>query len=216
MLDCIMTAAGASSRMRSSRMRSPGESAAFKPLLPFAGATLVEAAAAAAIGAGCRVLLVVGHRGDEVAAVFDAARYRPLRDAGGMLVVRNPKWEEGLLGSIQAALPSLRGEAFFIAHADMPFLRPDDYTALASARSARVSGSGLGEAVFIASCGDKRGHPVLVPSTWASAIAALPPGDRLRPFFREKPAVLVEIGPAALRDIDTPEDYELALRSRCS
>jgi molybdenum cofactor cytidylyltransferase len=208
--DCIMPAAGASSRMRSSRMRSPDGSAAFKPLLPFAGATLAEAAAAAAIGAGCRLLLVVGHRGDEVAAVFDAARYCPLREAGLLLVVRNPRWEEGLLGSIQAALPFVRGEAFFVAHADMPFVRPEDYAALASARPG-AAGEGFEETAFIASCRGKRGHPVLLPSAWATEIAALPPGEGLRSFLRERPSVLVEIGQAALRDIDTPGDYKLAL-----
>jgi len=219
MFDCVMPAAGASSRMRSSRMRSPDGSAAFKPLLPFAGATLAETAAAAALGAGCRLLLVVGYRGDEVAAAFDAAPYRAFREAGSLLVVRNPRWEEGLLGSIQAALPFVRGEAFFIAHADMPFLRSEGYAALAFARAGKAparpgaAGEGLEEAAFIASCGGKRGHPVLLPSAWAPAIAALPPGDRLWPFLREKPAVLVEIGQEALRDIDSPGDYELALRS---
>jgi molybdenum cofactor cytidylyltransferase len=216
MFDCVMTAAGASSRMRSS-----DGSAAFKPLLPFAGATLAETAAWAAIGAGCRLLLVVGHRGEEVAAAFDTAPYRAFREAGSILVVRNPRWAEGLLGSIQAALPFVRGEAFFIAHADMPFLLPEDYAALASARAARAAegaaesaaGGAAGEAVLIASCGGKRGHPVLLPAAWAPEIAALPPGDRLWPFLRERPAALVEIGPAALRDVDSPEDYELAIRS---
>jgi CTP:molybdopterin cytidylyltransferase MocA len=215
--DCIMPAAGASSRMRSPRLRPPesaeggssGGEAAFKPLLPFSGSTLVETAASAALGAGCRLLLVVGCRGEEVAEVFEASRYQEARESGRFLFVRNPRWAEGLLGSIQAALPELRGDAFFVSHADMPFLRPEHYATLATAR--RDLSPGAGETAFVASCEGRRGHPVLLPSAWASAIAALPPGEGLRDYLRRMPRVHVEIGSAALRDIDTPDDYERAL-----
>jgi molybdenum cofactor cytidylyltransferase len=242
MLDCVMPAAGASSRMRSSRMRpgaGPGGAAAglasgaarggsFKPLLPFRDSTLVECAAAAALGADCRLLLVVGYRGDEVAALFQAPRYREAREEEGrLLIVRNPGWERGLLGSIQAALSLVRSEAFFIALADMPFLRPEDYAALASARDSPSSAAGdcpSGDRAYFASCGGRRGHPVLLPSAWIPAIAALSPeagipdaglggpDAGLRGFLRDRASELVEIGEAALRDIDSPGDYELAAR----
>jgi molybdenum cofactor cytidylyltransferase len=229
MLDCIMPAAGASSRLRflGSRMRAPGK--AFKPLLPFRGSTIVETSAAAALGAGCRLILVVGHRSDEVEALFGEPRYREPREEGRLLVVRNPRWEEGLLGSIQSALPLLGSEAFFVAHADMPFVESGHYASLAAARAAWAgmrakaaaqfkaflpagAAGPLEDNAFVAACEGKRGHPVLIPSAWAAEIAALPPGDGLRAYLGEMPSALVEIGPAALRDIDTPGDYERALR----
>jgi CTP:molybdopterin cytidylyltransferase MocA len=110
--------------------------------------------------------------------------------------------------SIHAALPAVRGEAFFIAHADMPFVDPESYRSLAAAREARMI-----EAAFVASHLGRAGHPVLLPSAWIPGILALPPGDRLRPFLSDKPSVGVETGPGALRDIDTPEEYLAALEA---
>ncbi len=198
MQDCIMPAAGASSRMR-----SPGSEEDFKPLLRFGETTIAETAATAALGAGCRLILVVGHRGDEVAAHFGAARYRDPLEAGRLLVVRNPRWSEGLLTSIQAALPSVAGEAFFISHADMPFVSPDDYRALAKARLELADPL---TAIF-ATYEGARGHPVLLPSAWIPGILPLDPRGRLKDFLASRPSIAVETGPGALRDIDTPEDY---------
>jgi CTP:molybdopterin cytidylyltransferase MocA len=211
MFDCIMLAAGASSRMRSLRMRSPEGVQAFKPLLPFAGSTLMETAAAAALGASCRLILVVGCRGDEIAALFDSPRYRDLLKAGRILIVENPRWAEGMVGSVQATLPEIEGDAFFIAHADMPFVRAEDYHAL-DAAWAEVAAAG-GDAAVIASHGGRGGHPVLLPSAWIPEIIGLPDGERLKPFLSGKSCVRVETGPGALRDIDTPEGYALALKA---
>jgi molybdenum cofactor cytidylyltransferase len=176
-----------------------------KPLLPFAGRALVEAAARSALEAGCRVLLVVGNRGDEVVAPFDAADYGEARAEGRLCIVRNPAWAEGMVGSIQAALPLVRGEAFFVAHADMPFVGPEDYCAIAAARLASPPGA------FCGSHQGEAGHPVLLPSAWIQELLALPAGDRLRPFLAGRPLTPVETGPGALRDIDTPGEYEAAL-----
>jgi CTP:molybdopterin cytidylyltransferase MocA len=126
-----------------------------------------------------------------------------------LLVVRNPRWESGMVASIQAALPAVAGEAFFVAHADMPFVESDHYAALASARDHRSGG----EAAFFASCAGEAGHPVLIPSAWIPELAAFPPGEKLRPFFGNRPSALVETGPGALRDIDTPSDYDEAIEA---
>lgn len=197
MLDCVIAAAGASSRMGSA-----AGGAVLKPLLPFAGATLVETAVGAALEAGCRVLLVVGHRSAEVASPFAAEAYGSARREGRILVIENPRWAEGLLGSIQAALPRVAGEAFFLALADMPYVAAAAYAALAAARSAAGPAAAL-----LASHGGRRGHPVLLPSAWIPEILALDPCGMLRDFISGKPASLVETGPGALRDIDTPHEY---------
>jgi len=194
-----MTAAGASSRM--------GE---FKPLLPFRGSTLVEVAVGAALGAGCRVILVVGKRGEEVAFPFTAASYSHASAGRRIAVVRNPRWEEGMLVSIQTALPEVEGEAFFVSHADMPFVSPDSYRTLAAARAAREA-AGLPEAATVASHGGRGGHPVLMPSAWIPGMLDLRAGDSMRTFLQGRPRVAVEMGPGALRDVDTPEDYRRAL-----
>ncbi|MGA2548018.1 MAG: NTP transferase domain-containing protein [Rectinemataceae bacterium] len=199
MFDCVMPAAGASSRM--------GD---LKPLLPFAGSTLVEAAVGAALDAGCRVLLVVGNRGAEVASPFGTEAHRAARERGRFLVVDNPNWERGLLGSIQAALSLVVGDAFFLAHADMPFIESVDYRALAEARAERTS-NGLADAAFFASHDGVRGHPVLLPSAWIPEMLALDARGMMKDFLADRPIALVETGRGALRDIDTPEDYEAAM-----
>ncbi len=203
--DCVMPAAGASSRMGS-----------WKPLLPWGAATLVEAAVGSALAAGLRVLLVVGHRGREISALF-AGRER-------VVVVDNPDWERGMLGSIQKALPFVASEAFFCANADMPLIGPEDYRALAAAwEAAALLASARGVAAreaseaespergglaLFASHRGKAGHPVLLPRAWSADILALGPGERLRPFLFARTHRLIERGPGALLDLDTPEDYE--------
>jgi len=181
----------------------------FKPLLPFAGATLVEASVRSALDALCRVLLVVGHRGKEVAELFEAASYDDLRRAGRIVVVENTRWEEGMVGSIQAALPAVEGAAFFISHADMPFVAAEDYRALASAWTARAKAAMPAASIFAAWEG-RVGHPVLLPVAWAPGMRRLGRGDALRDFLADRTRELVETGPRALRDIDTPADYAQA------
>jgi molybdenum cofactor cytidylyltransferase len=205
MYDCVLLAAGASSRMRGSEGR-----ALLKALLPFGESTLVETAARAALGAGCRVLLVVGKRGDEVAALFASGSCADARSR--LVLVDNPRWEAGMLCSIQAALPRVEGEAFFVALADMPFVGSEAYLALA-ARRADV-GVRRGEAAILASHEGRAGHPALLPSAWIPGILSSGDGDRLRPFLEGRPLVLVETGPSALRDIDTAAEYSAALEAR--
>jgi CTP:molybdopterin cytidylyltransferase MocA len=191
--DCVLLAAGASRRM-----------ASFKPLLPLGDRPLALAAAGPALAAGCRVLLVVGHRGAELAIVFEGM--------AGVEIVENAAWEQGQLGSLQAALPRLRGQAFFVALADMPFVPAAAYSLLAAERAARRA-RGEGEAALFAACGGREGHPVLLPAAWTRRIAELDPGGRMRDFLERLPRARIETGDeGVLTDLDSPSDYESARR----
>jgi len=122
--------------------------------------------------------------------------------------VENPAWEEGMLGSIQAALPLVRGPAFFEMNADMPLVAGSAYLLLAAERARRLD-AGCTEAALFASSSGRPGHPVLVPSAWIPAILDLPRGGRLKTYLDGKPCGLVETGSdAVLADIDTPAEYE--------
>lgn len=203
MFDCIIAAAGGSTRMGSP-----------KQLLPFGSDTMVGTVVAVAAHAGCRVLVVVGHRGADVArAAYRAAA--PFgsdpRAADRLVIVENPAWEEGMLGSMQAALRLVRGPAFFAMNADMPLVPASAYGILASVRDAR-NRSGLPEAAIFASSSGRRGHPVLIPSAWIPEILLLPRSGLMRDFLRAKPCELAEAGTdAVLADIDTPEEYRKAV-----
>ncbi len=213
MFDCVLLAAGASSRMRPPDAGASARAPALKPLLPFGDSTLVETAVGAARAAGARVILVLGRGAKELAAHFEAEARGADLAGGGLLLVENPAWEEGMVGSIKAALPSVVGEAFFIAHADMPFVSPESYRALAAAWGRRAASCGEGAAA-IASHEGREGHPVLLPSAWIPEILRLEAGERFKPFLAGRPRLLVEAGPGSLRDIDTPGEYRDALRAR--
>jgi molybdenum cofactor cytidylyltransferase len=215
-IDCIIPAAGASTRM-----------GGWKPLLPFGASTIVEttveAALAAQVEGGIRVLLVAGYRGNELRDRFEG---RP-----GVVIVDNPRWEAGMLGSIQAALPFVGSERFFILHADMPLVPSSAFEVLCEAsqgcgpgaggRAGNARGGASGSAdkdagvPLLASFRGEAGHPVLVPSTLIGEIMGLDPAGRLRPFLLERGGRLVDCGSrAVLADLDSRPDYEKALSER--
>jgi molybdenum cofactor cytidylyltransferase len=203
--------------MSPSRIAGAEAGVVSKLLLPFGGSTLIETAVRAALASEARAILVLGNRAAEIGALFDEASYRGARSEGKLLLIENLGWREGMVGSIQAALSAVRGEAFFISHADMPFIGADSYRALASAwaerrssGAARSGASGEPPAAAIASWAGREGHPVLLPSAWIPEILGLAAGDRFKPFLEDRPRFLVETGQGALRDIDTPEDYAAA------
>jgi molybdenum cofactor cytidylyltransferase len=173
---------------------------------------MVEKSARSALDAGCRVLLVVGNRGEEVLAPFETETYGALRAEGKLRLIANPRWEEGMLGSIQAALSEVSGSAFFVAHADMPFVGAASYRAL-EARRGEWKASGGREAAFIASHEGRGGHPALLPAAWIPDILGLPPASMLKPFLAGRERVWVAADKGALRDIDTPEEYLAALEA---
>jgi molybdenum cofactor cytidylyltransferase len=198
MFDCIIPAAGASSRMGS-----------WKPLLPWGPASrgsrscVVEATVGAALEAGCRVILVGGYRGEELAELF-AGR-------AGVEVVRNPGWESGMLGSIQRGMEALASSSFFTIPADMPLVGPAVYRRLFAALALRES-EGLSPAPLFASFRGEAGHPVFVPASLVSRIASLPPEVKLRPFLLKENPLFVECSDeAVLLDLDDRPTYEAAL-----
>lgn len=192
-IDCIIPAAGASSRM-----------GAWKAVLPFGGATMVETVVRAALDAGTRVILVAGFRADDLAALFT--------EEPRVEVVRNPGWQSGMLGSIQRGLSALESDRFFVTPADMPLIIPSFYTALEAAWSSWAAPGP--RPLFAAHLGEP-GHPVLIPSALVPEILRLAPDARLRPFLLERGGRLVECGSGAvLADIDAPADYEAARTGR--
>jgi molybdenum cofactor cytidylyltransferase len=208
-MDCVIAAAGSSLRMGSPKLLLP-----FGP--PGVGGTIVETVVEAALEAGCRVIVVVGCRGGEVATALGGLGggrgvFGSAAESGRLLVVENAAWEEGMLGSIQAGLGLVRGPSFFSMNADMPLVTAAAYRALARARDER-NRTGLPEAALFAAHSGERGHPVLIPSAWIPEILGLPRGGNMKAFLASRPSDLVETGgDEVLTDIDRPEDYRRAL-----
>lgn len=178
---CIVAAAGRSTRM-----------GAWKLLLPFRGTTIIQAVVDAALSASSRVLLVTGHRGAELARLFDG---RP-----GVVLVENPDWELGMFSSIHRAVREVDTDRFFITLGDKPLITADAYRALLGAEPA--------DAVF-AAFGGVRGHPVLCGPRVRDEIMRKDPASGSmkdvvsRLTVREVPWR----DDSVLTDIDTPEQY---------
>jgi molybdenum cofactor cytidylyltransferase len=134
-IEVLVPAAGQSARM-----------GAWKPLLPFADSTIVETVVANALAACARVILVVGRRGEELAARF-AGQPR-------VRIVRNPDWQRGMFSSLQAGMRRVTTPWFFVTLGDMPWIGPEVYAALRGH-------PGEADVIFPVYAG-RRGHPVLI------------------------------------------------------
>jgi len=181
-VSCIVPAAGRSARM--------GQ---WKPLLPFRESTIIKTVVRVAASACARVIVVVGYRGQELAAVFDG---QP-----GVIAVENPDWETGMFSSIRVGAGKVDTERFFVALGDMPFIRREIYDALLAAPPAN--------AVFPVFDG-RKGHPVLLDRAVRDAVLAADPRTGSMPGIISRFSVreLAWTDDSILRDIDTPEQLD--------
>jgi len=178
--DCVIPAAGASSRMGS-----------WKPVLPFGDRTLIHTVVSAALLACRRVILVTGHRGAELAARFEGEPR--------VLVVHNAGWERGMFSSIQLGVGQVLTRRFFVTLADLPWITPEVYTTILGDE---------GSDVVFPVYGGRRGHPVLFHERVKPAVAAADPASgsmrAIARGFRE--AEIPWPDDSVIRDVDTPAD----------
>ncbi len=193
MFDCVIPAAGASSRM--------GD---WKPGLPFRGGTLLSAAAALALEAGCRVLVVAGRDADSVPGALGGL-------AQQVEIVLNPAWAEGMTGSLQAGMARVGSSRFFVLPADMPFVPARVFRALVREADARTC-AGLPELPVFPTFRGEPGHPVLIPASLIPEAQGLPRNSRFKDFLETLGPVYLEVGDPGIRtDLDTRQEYEGAL-----
>lgn len=182
----LVLAAGRASRMSGSH----------KLLAAFDGQALVRRSVEAALAARPeRVLVVTGHRADEIEAELAGLEVD---------IIRNPDHAQGMSTSLRAGVsaldPGCDGVAVMLA--DMPHVTGADVRRLLDAFAA----SG-GQAVVRAVSGGKRGNPVVLPRGTFSAILQLEGDVGARHIVESVglDVVDVEIGAAAHVDVDTPE-----------
>ncbi len=183
----IVLAAGCSRRM-----------GAFKPLLPFGPASVIERVLATLREAGvASIRVVVGWKAD---------RLTPLLDREGVPWVRNERFEEGMYTSVQAGVQSLPPavRVFFLFPGDMPLVRSATLTLLIEERDRSPAG------ILYPCCGARRGHPPLIATSYAAEILREAPAGGLRALLarHDDDARDVECAdPGILVDLDTPEEY---------
>lgn len=172
----------------------------FKLLLPLDGGTVVAAAVDAAREAGLDPLVVVvGHRGDDVAR---ALRGFPVR------IVHNPEYRDGQAASLARGIREVRiateAAAAAILLADEPRIAPD------TIRRAVAAWRDSPDLVTRVRYRDRPGHPVVVPRRCFEELEALTGDEGARTWLERRPSLLREVelplhGPV---DVNTDEDYE--------
>ncbi|SDU47423.1 NTP transferase domain-containing protein [Stappia sp. ES.058] len=157
---------------------------------------IVRIAARNALGSGLASLTVVtGHMSTEIEAALDGLP---------VTFVHNPDYAEGMAGSIRAGISALPSDAdaALVLLADMPEVTADAIDRLIAAYAPDA-----GVPVVAAAHEGKRGNPVLWDKAYFEALARLEGDSGARHLLDDHPddLALVEIGPGARLDLDTPE-----------
>jgi molybdenum cofactor cytidylyltransferase len=140
-------------------------------------------------------VVITGRDGDNITALAD-----------GFEVVHNPHFAEGfgtsLAAGFSALLNDLDIDGALVMLADMPLIKAADLNILIAAFVA-----GNGQAIIRATHNGQPGNPVIIPKTLFAEMAKLNGEQSGQAIIKASglPVVLVEIGPAALADADTPE-----------
>ncbi len=182
---------------RSSRMGD------FKPLLPLGRDNFIERIIGLYRGVGIEDIVVVcGH---------EAQLVMPELTRLGVSFVKNQHYDQGMFSSIQTGVRQLGGQslAFFLQPADIPFVQPDTIQSLIAAFS-------NGETDICRPCYlGKHGHPPLISLALSGPILEFAEAGGMRALlarYAEKSRDVQCNDPGILLDIDTPEDYEKALK----
>ncbi|UWU25868.1 nucleotidyltransferase family protein (plasmid) [Rhizobium sp. CB3060] len=185
----ILLAAGQATRM--------GPSGAHKLLAEFDGIPLVRRMAAIALESSARaVILVTGHRRSEIETAIEGLRLE---------LVDNPQYLSGMASSLIAGVSRLQDRAVegaLVMLADMPGLRSSHLDELINA----FQSSGC-DCIVRAACHGSPGNPVILPKSLYPNIFQLQGDIGARHLIENAslPVIQVEIGEAALLDLDTPE-----------
>ncbi|MCA2406799.1 nucleotidyltransferase family protein (plasmid) [Rhizobium leguminosarum bv. viciae 248] len=185
----VILAAGKASRM--------GEGGKHKLLAEFDGVPLVRRSALTALAAdAASVIVVTGHRRSEIEAALDGL---------ALTFIDNPDYASGMASSLITGFSSRDADGadgILIMLADMPGISTTHLDALISAF--RNAG---GEAVVRAVSRGKPGNPVILPRSLSQAILRLEGDVGARDIIATSglPVLDVDVGDAALLDVDTPE-----------
>jgi molybdenum cofactor cytidylyltransferase len=188
---CVMLAAGGSTRMKT-----------WKMMLPWGSSTIIEQSVGTALRVCSRLILVVGFRARELIEVF--------KDQPRVEVVTNPDYQAGMFSSVQIGVRAVAEGNFFLALADMPGVSEGIYGDLLewSRRLSRGFAARHSPYAVIPQYRGKKGHPLLLSAEMRAMVLQADLSRTLRDVLAEVPTVIVPAEePGILHDIDTPADY---------
>ncbi len=179
-VDCIITAAGLSTRM--------GQ---WKMILPWQGGTILDASIKNAQRFCSHIILVTGFRHEELEAHYSAMQ--------GITLVYNPDYRQGLFSSVRAATQALRHQYCFITHGDLPCLTDAIFNTL---WLQRFNGALLPEYQ------GTPGHPILVERhTLLDSLRQCDDKSVRQCLLANTHQRIVLDSPQIIFDIDTPNDF---------
>jgi molybdenum cofactor cytidylyltransferase len=190
-LQCVMLAAGGSTRMDT-----------WKMMLPWGSSTIIEHSVGTALQVCSRVILVAGYRAQELIDVFEG--HRQIR------VVKNADYRAGMFSSVQTGVRAVVEGRVFLALADMPGVSEGIYRGLLE--WSRLLSRGLAGRqspyAVIPQYRGKKGHPLLLSAEMRARILQTDLSRTLRDVLAGVPTMIVPAEePGILHDIDTPADY---------
>lgn len=154
-----------------------------------------------AVGSINPIVVVTGHLPEQIQQAIAACNLQ---------FVHNPDFDEGeMLSSVKTGVAAVARccDAFFLVLGDQPLIQAATYDALSKNLI-------LGKIVQPTFTG-KRGHPILLSSTFVNDILALPASATLKDFTSAHRGDAIEIAvndSGITTDIDTPEDYHRAVQ----
>ena len=154
-----------------------------------------------------RALCCLASDADSVRVVLPPDR--PERDAVldglNLEIIHNSGSELGMAHSLKCGIRGITTDEVLIVLADLPDLTASDLNKVISAAKVHPSADILRGA----DTNGRPGHPVLMRSSLFKELSELEGDTGAQPVLRryKTETVLVPIGPAALRDLDTPEDW---------
>ena len=187
----IILAAGSSTRMKKQKL-----------LLPFNGKTIIETVLANATeSVGKNVMVVLGSNREEISSKIE--NYKVNRCI-------NKNHEDGMLTSAICGFKALpnNSKAALVFLGDQPQIPSS--VAKFVIEEWKKSGKGIVVPVFQ----KRRGHPVLIETRFISEIENLDQNRGLKQLLVKHPEEVLEVDctqQEILRDIDTPEEYEIEI-----
>ncbi len=196
MISAIVLAAGVSRRMGKT-----------KQLLEWEGKALLRHVLENIRPSGVEeLILVLGYQAEKIEEAMDT---------GGMKVVLNRNYQDGMITSIREGVKNLdeTAEAFFIVLADQPGVKPEVYDRMIRAYRAAAPPKNI---VLPTYCG-RRGHPALFSAKYKTEAFRMEGDIGFRRVVQEHPEDILEVEmetDSVLQDIDTPEDYRKHCRNK--
>lgn len=187
----IILAAGASTRMQKQKL-----------LLPYKGKTIIEMVVENATrSVSSNVVVVLGSHREQIK--------EQLQNLDVKFCI-NENYQDGMLSSVICGFGTLPDEA----KAALIFLGDQPQIPSQAAKLVIESWRQTGKGIVIPVFNGKRGHPVLIETRFKTEIENLDPEKGLRTLSEKFKHEVMEVEcsiPEILRDIDTPEEYEIEI-----